>query len=253
MKIVNNILFENIKTMRILLREGASQSSIIDAINNRKVITIFYAGEKTERKGYRTIQPHVLGVSKAGNLVLRAWQEAGDSDGFNGIGRKPRWDHEKFNHNGVLPGWRLFRVDAIKSFAPTGANFEVIKDSPKPKYNPNDLGMNSIIISAVPYENDDAKIKQIVINLYRTASQHLKEKTGDKIVVLKDGNYKIDFEKNRGKYQPNEILGNLKDLFVKYAGQKRDVLPANWHSDAIKKAKSEYVRSLKNKKNQPIE
>ena len=39
-----------------------------------------------------------------------------------------------------------------------------------------------------------------------------KEKTADKIVVYKNGDFFYDFEKNRGKYNPNEILGNLKDL-----------------------------------------
>jgi hypothetical protein len=45
-----------------------------------------------------------------------------------------------------MPGWRLFKVDKIVSFKPTGENFETAR----PNYNPNgDKSMISIIINAI--------------------------------------------------------------------------------------------------------
>ena len=44
-----------------------------------------------------------------------------------------------------MPGWRLFRVDKILSFSPTGDKF----DAPKPNYNPDgDRSMSRVIINA---------------------------------------------------------------------------------------------------------
>ncbi len=44
-----------------------------------------------------------------------------------------------------LPGWRLFRIDKILSFKPTGEVFM----TPKPNYNPNgDKSMSEVIINA---------------------------------------------------------------------------------------------------------
>jgi hypothetical protein len=286
----SKILRENIKSVRMLLKEGVGQGDVIDAINKRKIVTIYYEGEDTQHTGYRTIQPHVLGVSEAGNIVLRAWQEAGDSDSFNGIGRTPRRDHEYFVTKGYKPGWRLFKLDGIKSFTPTGKNFKATTDNQRPLYNPGDKGMANIIAVAFPSDKDveikgigsidqpdsltqkistsakklgdkdieklatDQKknIKDVVSDLYRRATRYAKEKTSDKIVVFKNGDFYTDFEKNRNKYQPNELIGNLKDLFVKYSGAQRDRLPSDWHRNTIKKAKDSLVQSLSNKNTEPI-
>ena len=284
------ILFNNIKSVRFLLKEGVGQGEIVDAINKRKIVTIYYQGEDTKHTGYRTIQPHVLGVSEAGNIVLRAWQEAGDSDSFNGIGRTPRRDHEYFVTNSYKPGWRLFLLTGIKQFTPTGKQFKVTADNQRPLYNSGDKGMVNIIAVAHPSDNDveikgldsidtpdsitqkvdtgdknlsydeidklakdkSKDIKNIVTDLYRKATRYSKEKTSDKIVVFKNGDFYTDFERNRNKYKPNEVIGNLKDLFVKYSGAQRDRLRPNWHNDTIKKAKDNLVKTLNNKNTQPI-
>lgn len=108
-------LLESLKS--ILLREAVSRDAISDAIRNRKVVTIYYAGDQTINKGYREVEivafgPHV----KSGNVVVRAWQRRGASD-------TP--DNQ--------PGWRLFRLDGITSIAPTTDTFE----SPRPYFNPS--------------------------------------------------------------------------------------------------------------------
>jgi hypothetical protein len=73
-----------------------------------------------------------VGYSKAGNLVLRAWDREGASHTAT-IGEKP------------LPGWRLFRVDKIFTYKPTIDNF----NEPRPNYNPNgDKSMTRVILNA---------------------------------------------------------------------------------------------------------
>jgi hypothetical protein len=73
-----------------------------------------------------------LGKSKAGNLVMRGWDREGSS-------------HTAYTGEQPLPGWRLFRLDKILSFKPTGE----IYNQPKPGYNFNgDKSMVSVITIA---------------------------------------------------------------------------------------------------------
>jgi predicted DNA-binding transcriptional regulator YafY len=73
-----------------------------------------------------------LGVSKAGNKVVRAWDNEGSS-------------HTAYKGEQPLPGWRLFRLDKILSLKPTGENFTEMK----PGYNINgDKSMVSVIINS---------------------------------------------------------------------------------------------------------
>ena len=115
-----------------LILEEASIESVIDAIRNKNRIVIFYDGDEPGGRGLREIEPVCFGYSKAGNAVVRAWDLEGASHrGF--LGKKP------------LPGWRLFRLDKILSFSPTGENFS----SPRPRYNPNgDKTMRRVVINA---------------------------------------------------------------------------------------------------------
>lgn len=120
-------------TLKLLLNEVASVDSIVDAIKKRKKIIINYDGDEPGGTGLREIEPVCLGTSKAKNKVLRAWDMEGAS-------------HTSFTGEQPLPGWRLFRVDKILSFKPTGEFF----DSPRPDYNFNgDKSMNNVIINAV--------------------------------------------------------------------------------------------------------
>jgi len=114
-----------------LILEIASIESIVDAIKKKKRMIIYYDGDEPGGKGLREIEPVCFGYSKAGNPVLRAW------------------DSEGASHRGLLgtrpmPGWRLFRVDKILSFKPTGEYY----DTMRPNYNPRgDRSMTRIIIN----------------------------------------------------------------------------------------------------------
>lgn len=124
------------KIAKSLILEVASIENIIDSIKKRQKIVIYYDGDEPGGRGLREIEPVCFGYSKAENPVLRAWDYEGAS--YTGYkGEQP------------LPGWRLFRVDKILSFKPTGENF----NEPKPKYNPNgDKSMRRVIIN-VRFDN----------------------------------------------------------------------------------------------------
>ena len=110
----------------------ASIDSVIDSIKKKNRIIIYYDGDEPGGRGLREIEPVCFGYSKAGNPVLRAWDIEGSSH-RDYIGKKP------------LPSWRLFRLDKVLSFRPSGEKF----DTPRPNYNTSgDKGMSRVIINA---------------------------------------------------------------------------------------------------------
>ena len=119
-------------TFKSLLNEVASLNDIQDSIRKKIVVTVYYDGDEPGGKGYRRIEPVCVGYSKAGNLVIRAWDLDGASHTAS-IGEKP------------LPGWRMFRADKIFTYQPTTDNFTEVR----PGYNPNgDKSMNRVILNA---------------------------------------------------------------------------------------------------------
>ena len=120
------------ESLKGLILEIASLDSIQRAVNNRNVVIINYDGDEPGGKGIREVEPVALGKSKAGNLVMRGWDREGSS-------------HTAYKGEQPLPGWRLFRLDKILSFKPTGE----IYNEPKPGYNFNgDKSMVSVITIA---------------------------------------------------------------------------------------------------------
>ena len=120
-------------TAQSLILEIASVDSIVNAIKNKDIVIIYYDGDEPGGRGLREIEPVCFGYSKADNPVLRAWDSQGAS-------------HTDYTKEQPLPGWRLFRVDKILSFKPTGEKF----DTPRPGYNPNgDKSMIRVVINAV--------------------------------------------------------------------------------------------------------
>lgn len=92
-------LFESI------ILESVARNEINDAIDNHYRVTVNYdSDEETTATGPRTIEVYAFGISKAGNLVIRVFQPFGDT--------KTR-----------IPEWKLFRVDRITSWKPTGFKF----------------------------------------------------------------------------------------------------------------------------------
>lgn len=119
------ILRENIKNFRHLITEGVSETDIAKYINNHEYVYIYYGGDDGAAKGSRTIRPYVLGTSKAGHKVLRAWQDRGSSFSFaNKPTRSDSFHHDYWSDDeGSKPGWRMFRVDKISKLYPIGKKF----------------------------------------------------------------------------------------------------------------------------------
>ena len=115
-----------------LITEVAALDDVQKSIKQKNVITINYDGEEYG-KGYRDIEPVCLGVSKAGNMVLRAWERQGAS-------------HSNTVEGNPIPGWRLFRLDKILTYQLQGDTFNEVR----PNYNPNgDRSMVRVILNAV--------------------------------------------------------------------------------------------------------
>jgi len=122
-------LFSSFKDV---LTEAVSFDDLQKAIKSLDVITITYDGDEPGGKGYRTVYPVCLGRSKAGNLVLRAYDIEGASHRA-ALGLKP------------LPSWRMFRIDKTFTFNRTGEKFNELPVD----YNPNgDKSMTQVYINA---------------------------------------------------------------------------------------------------------
>jgi predicted DNA-binding transcriptional regulator YafY len=128
------------QALKGLICEIASIDGVVDAIKKRQIVVIYYDGDEPGGRGIRQIEPVCLGVSKAGNKILRAWDDEGAS-------------HTAYKGEQPLPGWRIFRLDKILSIKPTGE----VYNTPKPNYNFNgDKSMVSVIINA-KFDNPPAE------------------------------------------------------------------------------------------------
>lgn len=183
-----NDLKAQIRQLRSL-NEFVSRNTVADAIQNKDIVFIYYSGDETINRGYRTIEPYVLGISTAGNVVLRAWQQNGATDTGNAPVRP----------NDNIPGWRLFRLDGITSMAKTLRKFDTdptYMTSHRPNYNPQDKQMTQIIMAIQP---GDVKLppQQPATGDTGTTQQSYKGLTNDK-------NW---FQNQFGKFK-NTLFGN---------------------------------------------
>lgn len=94
-------------------------NTIENAIRKRLRLTVNYA------PGVRTIEPHAMGWSKDGNVLIRAYQTEGAS---------ASGEHEH---------WKLFRLDRMTSADTDGENFS----GPRPEYKRGDKAMRGGIIA----------------------------------------------------------------------------------------------------------
>jgi predicted DNA-binding transcriptional regulator YafY len=104
-----------------------------DFINDKFVCTVDYRGERIGDilDGVRIIEPYTVGVMENGDTYLRAWL-------IKGISKTGKADPR------VVPGWRLFRIDRIKTINSNNEKFEV----PKKGYNDKDTSMSEILFTA---------------------------------------------------------------------------------------------------------
>jgi len=123
--------------VRSVLTEEANIEGVTDAIKKRYEVEIDYDSNdgNPKGKGKRLIQPVALGHSKAGNLVVRAFEPYGDTETS-------------------VPHWKFFRLDRIKNWKGykkrrfTEPPVDNMRDS-LGHYNPNgDGSMVDVLVNA---------------------------------------------------------------------------------------------------------
>lgn len=86
---------------------------ICDAITARRLLRLDYAG--TSSPGVRVVEPHAVGTTPGGSVVLQAWFLEGDSASAEG------------------PGWRTYLLEHMTEAAALDNTFA----GPRPGYRPN--------------------------------------------------------------------------------------------------------------------
>jgi len=161
------------ESLKSLILEIASIENVIDAIKNKRVMGTSYDGDEPGGKGQRLIEPVCVGISKAGNRVVRAWEREGASHTAT-IGTQP------------LPGWRLFRLDKTFTFLPTSEVFTEMR----PGFNPNgDKSMVSIEAianfsapptpSIIPQQFKTPSVDSIIDNTIQSLKDEFTRKYGE--------------------------------------------------------------------------
>ena len=141
--------------LKSVLNESIDQNSVSDAIENRTRVLIDYSDEDNNAPGQRLIEPYALGITKAGNLALRAYQYQGAT--LRGI-----------------PKWKLFRLDRINKWKPLKNSIFELQPKDQgfdaPAYNEN--GDNSLVsvITQVHFNKGDE-------NLYQPSLDKLRKQT----------------------------------------------------------------------------
>lgn len=92
-----------------------------EAIKHRNVLLFDYNGKQ------RVVEPHAYGVSRKGELILRAFQIAGDSDSDQ-------------------VGWKLFNVGGISNLDVSSETF----NRPRDGYRTGDSAMTSVLAELEP-------------------------------------------------------------------------------------------------------
>jgi predicted DNA-binding transcriptional regulator YafY len=110
-------------------------NTIRNAIDKKLVLKILArtAGEK-DGAFQRVVEPHLLGVNKAGNTILVAYQVSGGSV------------------SGEAPQWRQYDLNNIDSCEAYGTKFK----EPRPGYNAGDKRMKQVLF-ALPQKQNFAK------------------------------------------------------------------------------------------------
>lgn len=124
-----------------LILEDVNRSEVIKAIDSRYRVNIDYMGDEETESGKRTIEVYAFGLSKSGNLVIRAYQ---------GFGKTTT----------VIPGWKMFRLDRINRWEPINIkkgifNSPISDRTNVPDFNPNGDKMMSTVYKVVQFNNNN--------------------------------------------------------------------------------------------------
>ena len=181
--------------LKELLTESANITTVSSAIRKRCESIIYYNSDDEKARGERIIQPVAYGLSKAGNLVVRAFQPYGDT-------------------KTKVPHWKLFRLDKIVSWKtiwnrkfnePPGIH------NVEGNFNPNGDGSMSEVYLVANFERSrDYYSGKRAKGLYNYNQNRSKEKEEEKPLHR--------LEKNINKsIKPNDVLDRIKKYPSKHA------------------------------------
>lgn len=148
--------FKNLNEMPYATNTPPSHDKIIKTIENHWYAGIYYTGAQEDSlEGFRLIEPYVYGsgfvspktglVSHEDKYYLRCYvilDTKKDPDVMKQFGKKGSARKSASKSQGKL-GWRLMRVDAIKTFHPIRKKIT----HTRPYYNANDKMIDSIDVS----------------------------------------------------------------------------------------------------------
>jgi hypothetical protein len=69
---------------------------------------------------------------------------------------------------------------------------------------------------------------------WSSSSLELIQELESLLVLFRDNSFKLGYEKSRNKFKPDEIVGNLEDLFRKYTELKDKRISNKWIEDQRK-------------------
>lgn len=140
MKLYNlyqEVIFEGVKSRLNILSENVTEDDIKHAIENKYYARIWYRNDEDSPLIRRTVQIYLLGITKAGNMAIRAYDISGA-----GIGAGET-------------GWKMYRLNRMEAIEPTNKKW----------YNPvsdNNAGVPN-------YEEDDNEFTQIIAKVDQSA------------------------------------------------------------------------------------
>jgi hypothetical protein len=121
-----------------IILEAVNKLEVEDAIEKHQTIRLWYEGDETIVKGWRWVEPYVLGLSKKGNPIVRVFQIKGVTDTEQ-------------------PQWKTFRLDKITYWQKIPKFFlEPISDKNKSvaKYNDKGDGSMTKIFKQIQFKDE---------------------------------------------------------------------------------------------------
>lgn len=142
----------------ILLEESVNAQDVNNAIDNHeRVIISYHSDGKDNATGSRVIEVYAYGLTKSGNPVIRAFQPYGDT-------------------TSKVPSWKLFRLDRIDDWKPTGQKFtEPASDyyTGMGQFNPNGDKTMGVVYKVAQFDDGDVFMTDAEKQLRRTKQSML--------------------------------------------------------------------------------
>lgn len=134
--LLEDIILEEVINKKII-SEGIGYDQVNDAIENRYRVRIEYKDYEDKPPSKRFIEVYAVGLSKAGNPVIRAYQLFGGT-------------------TTEIPRWKLFRLDKITKWEPTKVKFKTpidVRDPVVPKFNKTGDKTMSTVNKIMKFDN----------------------------------------------------------------------------------------------------